>query len=226
LQGEGSLLILVSSDFHGSSYAFQKVAAKSKQLEVDILVVCGDITNFGTAKQAKELLSNLKELNLPVFFVPGNCDLPSVLEIETENCSNIHGKCVEISEYFFIGIGGSPLSPLQTPLEFPEEDISDMLEVAVPKCLQNKKLILVSHTPPFNTEVDLAFNGEHIGSRSVRNFVEKYRPLAVFCGHVHEARGIDKIGDTIVVNPGPARHGMYALAEINGEVKVKLDRFE
>ena len=101
-----------------------------------------------------------------------------------------------------------------------------MLELAVSKCSENKKLILISHTPPFNTKVDLAFNGEHIGSRSIRNFVEKYKPIAVFCGHVHEARGIDKIGNTIVANPGPARHGMYALAEVNDEIKVKLESLE
>ena len=218
--------MLVSSDFHGNLYAFQKIAVKSKQLEVDLLVACGDITNFGTAKQAMKLLSNFDKLNIPVVFVPGNCDLPSVLEVETENCFNLHEKCIKIGNYTFVGVGGSPLSPLHTPLEFSEDEIYNTLELAVSKCSENKKLILISHTPPFNTKVDLAFNGEHIGSRSIRNFVEKYKPIAVFCGHVHEARGIDKIGNTIVVNPGPARHGMYALAEVNDEVKVKLESLE
>ena len=220
------LRILVSSDFHGSLSAFQKVADESKRLEVNLLVVCGDITNFGTAKQAEKLLSNLDELEFPVLFVPGNCDMPSVLEVETKNCFNLHGKCIELDNYVFIGVGGAPLSPLQTPLEFPEEEISETLEVAISKCPKNKKLMLVSHTPPFNTKIDLAFNGEHIGSQSIRKFIEKHQPPTVFCGHVHEARGIDRIGNTIIVNPGSIRHGFYALAEVNDEVKVKLRRFE
>ena len=218
--------ILISSDFHGNPYAFRKVASETKKLGIDLLIACGDITNFGTAKQAEKLLLNFSELDSLVLFVPGNCDLPSVLEVEIKNCSNLHGKCIEIGDYVFIGVGGSPLSPLQTPLEFPEEKISDILELAVSKCSRSKKLILISHTPPLNTKIDIAFNGEHIGSRSVRSFVEKYKPFAVFCGHVHEARGIDKIDDTILVNPGPARHGMYALAEVNNGIKVKLERFE
>lgn len=220
------LRILVSSDFHGSISAFQKVAVESKRLEVNLLVVCGDVTNFGTAKQAEKLLLNFERLEFPALFVPGNCDLPSVLDIETKNSFNMHGKYLELGDYIFIGVGGSPLSPLQTPLEFPEEEILKTLEFAVSKCPRNKRLILVSHTPPFNTKVDLAFNGEHIGSRSIRRFVENYKPLAVFCGHVHEARGIDKIGEIVIVNPGPARHGMYALVKVNGGVKVRLERFE
>lgn len=218
--------ILVSSDFHGNASAFQRIATELQQLKIDLLIICGDITNFGPAKQAEKLLSIFKGINIPIIFVPGNCDLPSVLEFETENCFNIHGKCIKIRNYAFIGVGGSPIGPLNTPLEFSEDEIEDLLRIAVSKCPENKGLIVVSHTPPFNTKLDLAFNGEHIGSQSVRNFIEKQRPIAVFCGHVHEARGIDKINNTIIINPGAARHGLYAIAEMNGEVEVRLSRFE
>ena len=218
--------ILVSSDFHGNGLAFQKVASEAQGLKVDCLIICGDITNFGSAKQAENLLSNFRELKMPVIFVPGNCDLPSVLEVEAENFFNIHGKCIELENYSFIGVGGSPLGPLHTPLEFSEDEIADLLTVAFSKCSQNKRLILISHTPPLNTRLDLAFNGEHIGSRSVRHFIEEKAPIAVFCGHVHEAIGIDKINETVVVNPGPAKYGYYAIVEIEREVEVKLRRFE
>jgi len=65
----------------------------------------------------------------------------------------------------------------------------------------------------------------HIGSRSIRRFVEEKKPLAVFCGHVHESSGIDLIGETLVANPGPAKKGNYALAEINDTIEVKLGTF-
>jgi Icc-related predicted phosphoesterase len=32
----------------------------------------------------------------------------------------------------------------------------------------------------------------------------------VICGHIHEARGIDMIGTTRIVNCGPAGKGEYA----------------
>jgi len=65
-----------------------------------------------------------------------------------------------------------------------------------------------------------------IGSQSVRLFVEEQKPLAVFCGHVHEAPRIDWIGGTLVTNPGPAKKGNYALAEINDTIEVKLGTFK
>ena len=33
-------------------------------------------------------------------------------------------------------------------------------------------------------------------------------------GHIHESAGIDKIGDSTVINPGALMEGKYALAEL------------
>jgi hypothetical protein len=46
----------------------------------------------------------------------------------------------------------------------------------------------------------------------------------VICGHIHEARGQAKIGNTVVVNCGPARDGNYAVAEVGDDVRVELKR--
>ena len=40
------------------------------------------------------------------------------------------------------------------------------------------------------------------------------KPLALVCGHIHEGRAIDKIGETVVVNPGPLAEGNYAILEV------------
>ncbi|WP_243678145.1 hypothetical protein [Vulcanisaeta distributa] len=88
------------------------------------------------------------------------------------------------------------------------------------------RLILVSHYPPYGTSVDRAWSGAHIGSKSVRKFVEDIKPLAVLCGHVHESRGIDRLGNTIIVNPGPLANGYYAIININddGTVNAELNK--
>jgi Icc-related predicted phosphoesterase len=36
----------------------------------------------------------------------------------------------------------------------------------------------------------------------VRKVIEKYQPIIGLHGHIHESGGMDKIGKTIVVNPG------------------------
>jgi Icc-related predicted phosphoesterase len=215
----------ILSDFHGYRKAFLKAATTVKRVEADIIVVCGDITNFGNVNQAKSLFMPLISLNLPLLYVPGNCDLSSFFKDTIENATNVHASCVKIQDYSFIGVGGAPSSYLKTPLEFPDTWLMNSLNEGFTLCPSTEKLIILSHTPPFNTQIDLAYMNKHIGSQSVRLFIEQKKPLAVFCGHVHEAPGIDYIRETLIVNPGPAKKGNYALAEINDTIKVKLDIF-
>ncbi len=217
--------VLVLSDFHGRAEAFLEAATRVKKVGAELIIICGDITNFGPAKKAQALLSPIIESNVQVLYVPGNCDLPSLLENKIEGAHSIHESCAKVDGLVFIGVGGAQSGPLNTPLEFPDPEISAILARGLSKCLSPERLVLVSHVPPFKTKVDLAFNGKHIGSQSVRRFVEDKKPLAVFCGHVHEARGSDNLSDTVILNPGPARHGYYAVADINDKVEVRFESF-
>ncbi len=77
--------------------------------------------------------------------------------------------------------------------------------------------VLVAHIPPRGT-LDVAPNGEHIGSRKVRDAIEQLHPRVVICGHVHETPGIERTGDTLVVNCSTgAGKAQGALIEIEGE---------
>ena len=76
-------------------------------------------------------------------------------------------------------------------------------------------MVLITHQPPRETRNDLA-RGGHVGSHSIRCFIEQHQPLICFTGHIHEGVGVDTIGETKIVNPGPLRHGGYAVAEITG----------
>ena len=42
----------------------------------------------------------------------------------------------------------------------------------------------------------------HVGSKAVRQLIEKDQPLIGLHGHIHEARGFVKIGRTLCINPG------------------------
>lgn len=219
--------IFVISDFHGNTQAFKNVAAIITKPKADLIIICGDITNFGTVEQAKMLMSKLTSPQRPIFFVPGNCDPPSLTETTIPNAYNLHGNCKTFKNLSFIGVGGSPIGPLHTPFETTEKGILNVLNEGYSRCpaTPQNKLVIVSHTPPHNTKLDLAFIGEHIGSTGIRQFIEEKKPAAVFCGHVHEGRGIDRIGETIIVNPGPARHGCYALVEFNEKIEATLEMF-
>jgi len=215
--------LLVTADFHGSIKASHRASTKAKHLEVDAIIVCGDVTHFGSLKDAETILTPLTTLELPVLYVLGNCDPSQLVETQIAGAVNLHGKCQELDDISFIGLGGAPTSPYYSWFELSETQIRNMLEQTWDKCPANPWSIIVSHTPPRDTSVDLAFSRVHAGSTGLRAFIEERKPSVVFCGHIHEARGIDHLGDTLVVNPGAVRHGKCALANIADRIEVKLD---
>ncbi len=75
----------------------------------------------------------------------------------------------------------------------------------------DKPFILVSHSPPYGTPLDVLYDGKHVGSISLRKFIEKWSDrgllIASLHGHIHESplrSGTisTKIGRTLCINPG------------------------
>lgn len=221
--------ILAASDFHGVKSSFEAFAQKAETAKVEIVILCGDITNFGTEKQARILLSPLSKLKTLVLFVPGNCDPLSLIDMNFDNIRCVHGSVFIYNTILFTGVGGSSKTPFNTFFEMDEDEIFEILCRGLKNAgleQRGQKIILVSHAPPKDTKLDKTYFGEHAGSLAIRKFIEEYRPILALCGHIHEAKGIDKIGDTLIINPGAARHGNYASIDIvEGRVNVILGSF-
>jgi Icc-related predicted phosphoesterase len=213
--------VLVGTDFHGKESVFEAFAEKTEKNNVDIMVICGDITHFGSLQEAQRLLSLLTDLRIPVLFVPGNCDPPSLVGLDMKGVTCIHGRTVSYGDLAFLGVGASPPTPFCTPFELTEDKIMETLVQASSNLSAARWVVLVSHAPPHDTQLDKTSVGLHVGSSSVRTFIEKRQPSIVFCGHIHEAKGSDKIGSTLIVNPGPARHGDYIIASFNTQILLE-----
>jgi Icc-related predicted phosphoesterase len=92
------------------------------------------------------------------------------------------------------------------------------------------------HVPPFGSMLDdapdldenlrpkLAGNAVRpVGSRSLRQAIEKHQPLLGLHGHIHESRGAARIGRTLCINPG----SMYEQGSLNGAlVQLGRDKLE
>ena len=129
----------------------------------------------------------------------------------------MHKKKIKIGGISFIGLGGSNPTIFDTPFELSEDEITASLEP-----LMEERAVLVLHAPPLGIN-DMIPTGAHVGSTAIKNIVEKYHPLLVLSGHIHEARGNVEENGTIFINPGPAMRGCYALIEMdNGHVKAAL----
>jgi len=205
--------ILAISDTHGN---FSKIAPiLEKAGEVDAVLVAGDITNFGPEEKTKELFDILA--GQTVLAIPGNCDPKGVLgSIEASGATNLHNSSFKLGDVTFIGLGGSNPTPFNTPFEHSEDEIRDMLRELLLCTPRTGRMVLVSHAPPRDT-LDKTPHG-NVGSEAIREVLNQVD--LVVCGHIHEARGTEKVGDTLIVNPGKASDGYAAIITINGEINV------
>ncbi|MFO8006325.1 MAG: metallophosphoesterase family protein [Candidatus Brocadiia bacterium] len=209
--------IVALTDLHGSAKPISTLAEPIS--EADLVLLCGDLTNFGGRRQAADILEAALELNDGVLAVPGNCDRPEVEHYLAAQNVSIHAAHRVRDGVAFLGLGGSLPCPANTPYEFGEEELAESLGQAARGLDPDLSWVLVSHQPPQDTAVDRVRSGQHVGSRSVREFIERHRPLVCFSGHTHESIGTDSIGPTRLANPGPAREGGCVWAEIeDGEL--------
>jgi len=216
--------LLAISDIHGNLNATSQLAYMASKIDIDAIIISGDLSPFMSIETAREILEILSEADKPIFYVPGNMDDPKLREgVDVKRTECIHGKIVKFKDLEIVGIGGGLIGPFKTPFEYTEDDFRRILNEISQKIYSNK-IILVTHNPPHNTSADKLTWGEHVGSVSIRKFIEEKQPLINICGHIHEARSIDRIGRTIIVNVGPLKQGYYAQISIvnESEVNVKL----
>jgi Icc-related predicted phosphoesterase len=166
----------------------------------DLAVCLGDLTVYGKGLEAA--LEKLRALNRNVFVIPGNNETPGELgeKASEKGIVFLHGGKTFFKGFTFAGVGGSLPTPFNTPFEIGEDEFKRLLS----GFRGLGSFVLLSHTPPFNTSLDLTSTGEHIGSVELRRFIEEESPLVCLCGHVHERAGVsERIGETLVLNPGP-----------------------
>lgn len=212
--------ILAAADFHGNSSGEANLA-KFLDCGYDCLLMLGDLTNFGPMEAAESLLELVRSHGIPSLAVPGNCDPKQVLQLLEKYGVNLHGKRQSLNEITFVGLGGSNITPFKTPFELTEAEIKEELAVAGGEI--TGQWILVTHTPPYGTALDIVNSGTHVGSKSMREYVEQKQPTVVVCGHVHEARGIDTLGNTLMVNPGPISRGFAAEIKMSGKRRPEIE---
>lgn len=207
------MIIVALTDIHGKPHAADDIA---HDLEAaDVVLLPGDLTTFGRRDEALRVLDAVRVHNPRVLAVMGNCDFPEVEQLLVEEGICLHRTHRTVHGVTFVGLGGSLPCPIPTLNEWSESEIADYLEAAYGGVDGSRPVVLVSHQPPSDTKVDLAGIGKHVGSTAVRHCIERHHPAICFSGHIHEAQGVDAIGKTVLINPGPFFDGRYAWVELD-----------
>lgn len=207
------MLIIAFGDVHMRP----EKAGKIREIrQADCVVLNGDLTVRGGCAHALSVVAAITELNRSVYAQIGNMDEEEVDAMFTDMGINLNGRGVVLGEVGLFGVGGSPPTPFDTPSEFSEQELESTLRNAYADVKKARIKILFSHPPPIDTRVDRIRSGEHVGSTAVRRFLEENEVSACICGHIHEAVGTERVGSTLVINPGMLAQGGYARIEWDG----------
>ncbi len=215
-----ALRLIVLTDIHGAYSRVDEILDREERF--DAVVLGGDLTTMGSATEARGALERFQRHGMPLFVVAGNMDPPDLDVLFATSGVSLNGKGVLIDDVGIFGVSAAPFSPLHTPNEISEEEIHRRAERGWSQVASARWRVFVPHAPPFNTKVDVVYSGEHVGSRSVRTFIEHRQPDLTLCGHIHEARGEDMIGKTKVINCGAAGRGHYVIVEFRDVPVVSM----
>jgi Icc-related predicted phosphoesterase len=176
-----------------------------------------------------------ERLTVPCLVMPGNDDdfvIDAVLA-DSSAVENPDGRVVRLGDYQVASSAWANPTPWDSPRELPEDELEVRLEELAAQLDPDVPAIFNLHCPPYGSGLDRApqltddlrvvtKGGEQVlvpvGSRAVRNVIERHQPLLGLHGHIHESRHAATIGRTLCVNPGSA----YAEGVIDG-VLIDLD---
>jgi Icc-related predicted phosphoesterase len=174
------------------------------------------------------------------FCCPGNDDQFEVDEI-IEQSSYVEcgeGRVVEIDGFQMASTGWANITPWHTYREEEEPQLKQRLEEVVAQVTAPpEKTIFSFHCPPHGTGLDDApeltedmrlkdagRSTKPCGSTAVREVIQQRQPALSLHGHIHEARGSTRLGNTLCINPGSSYEQgqlLGAVIELDGKKKVK-----
>lgn len=210
--------ILVISDLHANNENLNKLDGCFEQ--ADAVIFGGDFAECFKPETGKASLEALCMKHDTIFAVLGNCDSPDFIEEMEDRDISVERSLVFHDGLGFAGSGGGTYFTGKTENERQEDEILSDFNIVKTSVEQSgdaslwKSLILISHNPPKGEKCDAVNEQLHAGSQMFTDFIKENQPVAVVCGHIHEGKGVEKIGETVVINPGCLQEGNYGWLEV------------
>jgi Icc-related predicted phosphoesterase len=123
-----------------------------------------------------------------VLLVPGNHDDPAL-----GGSVSVDGREISWLGWRVAGVGGSPFTGGRFPYEWSDGRM-DLAAWRAPD-------ILLAHSPPADSGLDVTKSGKAVGSKAIREVAERMNGLLV-CGHIHESAGVRQLEHCLCYNAG------------------------
>ncbi|AWI06723.1 metallophosphoesterase family protein [Clostridium drakei] len=197
--------IFSTSDIHGNFGELQKIIDfANSRIDIDVVIFCGDIAKdykWSSIKELRTFQSDdyscfkymiSKILNKRIYYILGNHDVFLPDGTDMNYLTNVYKVGMEDASI--------PFEMLSNNLyETDREGTEKELEIALQALGEVKEKFIVSHQPPYKC-LDKGYSGHNYGSRSIRKMILHKNPSVFFCGHIHEEFGVDRLGNTVVIN--------------------------
>jgi uncharacterized protein len=175
----------------------------------------------GRVEEWMQLATERLDGTVPLYLIPGNDDefvIDHVLNESGWVPVNADGKVLDMPGGLqLLASGWSNHTPWHTPREESEDELYERLDALAKQVRDPRRAVFMIHVPPYDSGLDTApildenlrptisagdvLRGP-VGSTAVRRIIETYRPVLSVHGHIHEAGGERRIGDTLCINPG------------------------
>jgi uncharacterized protein len=154
---------------------------------------------------------------IPCILNGGNDDIFQIDDIiERSPCvSFAEGKLLDLDGFSLVSMGWTNPTPWDTFREAPEPELAAKIEAVAARVPDMGRAIFNFHAPPYGTGLDEApaldatlrpIHGgavmKPVGSTAVREAILKHQPMLSVHGHIHESRGVKRMGRTLAINPG------------------------
>ncbi|MHA1912574.1 MAG: metallophosphoesterase family protein [Candidatus Kariarchaeaceae archaeon] len=190
-------------------------------------------------KSLKNILKRLNKCSFPTILIPGNSETNNAshfLKEESEKSNNLffidndllHMPELEIT---FIGYSGTLPAVYRRAFASPGEKPLIQMREELSKIEQKLKdstdpVIFLTHDAPYGTKLDIIkARKEQGGNKALTEFIERVKPLINIHGHIHENRGTDRIGKTLLINPGAVVDGRGAIYDYEKTALQMLEGF-
>jgi Icc-related predicted phosphoesterase len=159
----------------------------------------------------------LKGGEIPCLLNGGNDDIWEIDDVidASPNVTFGEGRLIDLGGFHLVSMGWTNPTPWNTFREAPEGELAAKIEAVANLVPDMERAIFNFHAPPYGTGLDEApaldatLRPTHggavmkpVGSTSVRDAIDRYQPMLSVHGHIHESRGIKKMGRTLAINPG------------------------
>jgi len=197
--------IAAVADLHYSPQTYDKIREQMLRVrdEADILVLAGDLTNYGRATEMDSLLTMLVRLRIPIVAVLGNHDFESGQQDElmklmsAEGIKVLDGSGYERDDVGFAGTKGFPGGFGRGMLTaFGEPEVKAFVQTSIDEALKleramsqlrTERRVVVVHYSPISDTV----KGEpqeiypYLGNSRLAEVVDRHGANPVVHGHAH-----------------------------------------